>query len=743
MEGPRRLPKPSDRMLQAIVLGLVLQVALSGLSLAVQPSGGASSGVPDRFSAPQVAAGDSAVYAVNTGPDGERPVVGDDELVAVTAGWGEPTRSLAADGTYPWTIPLTLLLDFEPRDSDGPLPDGTPSPGGDLSVDLSLTVDYRVGSWTSAGTSVEVHSERGAEVVDALDIVFRTGEDIRWREDLNSPATPCGWHAPFHGSPTNVTHPLTSVGDCPGPNATLAADSVERVEGVGTVRFASQGSAGPRVWYAPGYPLPVKWSGPLAALGLGLEEQATLVMAGYDEGGGTPGTAPADAPTPWTVPTAPQEAWGPRERGLENVTFPLSDAYRTLLNRSEEVRGFREDHPDAYVARGWMYRDRDAANRPRTTWQIVLSDGDDRIERFVGRSAPVGSPTTGPAVQPPAHVWTRDEAPVDAPPLPSSYPHPSDRPPQLPVVHGEVLGSGTEGGYHPWEDPQPGYYAFEIACDDERCGSAEAVVEVGSMPPGTEEAAGQPRWSTNATTTVAGLTPDGRISYLRGTNDRASSQLYQDGGSPHAHATPGTDAGSRGLAFPDAETAAGISLVALLTSTLYYLWPKVKVLGASLYSRIGRDPADVLENDTRQRLFDIIEGEPGIHFRELRRRLETGAGLLEHHLEKLERAALVTEEAGDGYRCYFPSGRISRQVRKGAGTVRADSAREILGVLTDDDGLSGRAVADEVDLSPSAVSYHVDKLADAGFVAKDEDGQSLAIRLTTLGHRAVDELGLG
>lgn len=730
------------RLGQAVLLGLAIQVVLSGIAISVQPAGGDPVEPPSHLQVPPVRSGDLALYAVQGPGGGDPPAVAGQEVMAMAARWGERNHSLAADGTHRWTAPLTFFLDLGFGDwNNGP--GGAGSLGSQrLSVDLSVTVDYEVGSWRATGTTMEVWSHHGAEVAGT----FRLYEDdrLRWREDLADPTTPCGWHAPFHGRAANVTGPLAAVGDCPGPGGTLEAEAVDGLAGHETVRFASQGASPVEAWYSSSHPLPVMWSGPLSTLGFPVEKEATLVAAHLQPGDGPArAEAPNEAPPPWRVPTAPEAPWGPPEGDLPNVSFPLSEAYEVLVDRSPEVREFRQEHPDAYVARAWMYRDRDAAERPRTTWQVVLADGPDAVERFVGRSAPVDAPATDRQAQPPARVWTRDEAPVEAPPLPPRHPEPAQRPDALPVVAEVPIPRQGTGGYAPWEDPDPGYYSYRVGCAGEACRSVEAVVEVGAKPPASSTPAGERAWAANTSTIVAGLTPDGQISYLRGARDYGDASFERGTGAPNVQASPGSAVEPRNLALPDAGTAAGVSLVALLASALYYGWPKVKILAGGLYNRIGTDPDDVLENEQRQRILEIARDRPGVHFRELRRELDTGGGLLEHHLDKMLQANLLVEHDGDGYRCYFPAGAVDREVMEAAETLRSENAQAVLETLHEEPGASAKELAEELPLTPSGVSYHVDRLAEAGLVEKGRDGRSLALSLSDVGRRAIDELEIG
>lgn len=188
------------------------------------------------------------------------------------------------------------------------------------------------------------------------------------------------------------------------------------------------------------------------------------------------------------------------------------------------------------------------------------------------------------------------------------------------------------------------------------------------------------------------------------------------------------------------EAAAGVGLTAAVAAAFVLLWPKLKVLVAPLYTRLSRD--EILDNDARRRILEAVRSEPGIHFRGLQRRVDVGRGILEHHLDKLVEAGYLAEQSADSYRCYFPNGEVDRRVMEVADRLRADGARAVLQAVTRRPGASLTELAETANISSSTVGYHLDKLVEAGLVTKSRHGGRLAVDLTDLGTRAIDDLEL-
>src|SRR5688572_20993993 len=59
----------------------------------------------------------------------------------------------------------------------------------------------------------------------------------------------------------------------------------------------------------------------------------------------------------------------------------------------------------------------------------------------------------------------------------------------------------------------------------------------------------------------------------------------------------------------------------------------------------GVSTSDALESSRRRQLLAFVTDNPGIHFRELSRRADFGAGAVRHHLNVLRRTGLVIERA--------------------------------------------------------------------------------------------------
>jgi len=140
--------------------------------------------------------------------------------------------------------------------------------------------------------------------------------------------------------------------------------------------------------------------------------------------------------------------------------------------------------------------------------------------------------------------------------------------------------------------------------------------------------------------------------------------------------------------------------------------------------KLARDA--VLELETRRRLYDVIHASPGLHFRELERRLGLAYGTLQYHLEFLKKHGLVVEEKVGDYARFFPTGFRSIRERELLSLLRQKTVRHLLLFLLEKQGVRNRDLAQRLKLSASTVSWHIGRLVASGAVEQEvKDGETV------------------
>ena len=123
-----------------------------------------------------------------------------------------------------------------------------------------------------------------------------------------------------------------------------------------------------------------------------------------------------------------------------------------------------------------------------------------------------------------------------------------------------------------------------------------------------------------------------------------------------------------------------------------------------------------LDLENRRQIYQIIEKLPGIHFRELFRKLNISMGSLEYHLNVLERNNLIYPKKEGGYTRYFIKGKLGSENKELAAMLRNDRLRKMLFTLILNPGISHKALTDKLGWPKSTISFYLKKLLEKGVV---------------------------
>lgn len=130
-------------------------------------------------------------------------------------------------------------------------------------------------------------------------------------------------------------------------------------------------------------------------------------------------------------------------------------------------------------------------------------------------------------------------------------------------------------------------------------------------------------------------------------------------------------------------------------------------------------------SETRARIRQKIEREPGIHFRALTRGLELATGQVQYHLGRLDD---VSVERVNGRTHYYPPG-YDQWERTALALLRRETARDIVAALYDTGEARPATVADRVGIARSTLEHHLDGLVAGDIVRKDRDGNRVTLSL--------------
>jgi predicted transcriptional regulator len=154
---------------------------------------------------------------------------------------------------------------------------------------------------------------------------------------------------------------------------------------------------------------------------------------------------------------------------------------------------------------------------------------------------------------------------------------------------------------------------------------------------------------------------------------------------------------------------------------------------------------ELLNQDTRNAVYEVVKTNPGIHFREICRVMDKKMGVVQYHARLLEEAGLI-QSFGDGRykRFCVPEtlGSKDDQVftQKLVGFLQRGTSEQIIQILLNDatasengdhaTGTRHGVIAEALGLTSQAVTWHAKKLAQDGIIQVQKIGREKFYSLT-------------
>ena len=126
--------------------------------------------------------------------------------------------------------------------------------------------------------------------------------------------------------------------------------------------------------------------------------------------------------------------------------------------------------------------------------------------------------------------------------------------------------------------------------------------------------------------------------------------------------------------------------------------------------------SDILQLDTRRRLYELILASPGLHFREIARKLKYRTGVLVYQLEILEKQEMIVKRKDGYYTRYFVRDKMGPKEKKMISILRLKIPRNIVFFLYFHPDSCNKDMLEEFNIPPSTLSYYLRKMVDAGIL---------------------------
>jgi len=132
---------------------------------------------------------------------------------------------------------------------------------------------------------------------------------------------------------------------------------------------------------------------------------------------------------------------------------------------------------------------------------------------------------------------------------------------------------------------------------------------------------------------------------------------------------------------------------------------------------------DVLELETRRKIYDLIAKNPGLHLSKIAELLGMRISLVEYHLFYLEKNELLVPVDEAGYNRYYVKGEIGTADKKALALLRQNFPLRIVILLLKCDSSQHKELLQNLDCAPSTLSYHLKKLVKCGIVSVQSYGE--------------------
>jgi predicted transcriptional regulator len=146
-------------------------------------------------------------------------------------------------------------------------------------------------------------------------------------------------------------------------------------------------------------------------------------------------------------------------------------------------------------------------------------------------------------------------------------------------------------------------------------------------------------------------------------------------------------------------------------------------------------PSEEGRSQWAEALLTFVQRYPGVHLREIRRRLRIPIGTLDYHLYRLGREGLIAIRFSGGYKCAYPAvvpemgGPIPEPDQALLALLRQPVPRSLLLRLYLDGPTPPAGLAADLATTPQNLSYFLRRLETAGVLLREGTGPDRQVRL--------------
>jgi predicted transcriptional regulator len=169
-----------------------------------------------------------------------------------------------------------------------------------------------------------------------------------------------------------------------------------------------------------------------------------------------------------------------------------------------------------------------------------------------------------------------------------------------------------------------------------------------------------------------------------------------------------------------------LGIILAITKTEYFELIKSRITSIDKkYHRLSMD--EVLENENRNKIIDVILENPGIHFNELLRKTNLSPGNLVWHLDILETYKVVTKKRVMNYVSYFPYYQKNPISNLELKLQKSDLTLKILKLVKKNPGTWNSLITEKLKINRKTIAYHLTKLEELDLIKMEKEGRKKKI----------------
>lgn len=130
-----------------------------------------------------------------------------------------------------------------------------------------------------------------------------------------------------------------------------------------------------------------------------------------------------------------------------------------------------------------------------------------------------------------------------------------------------------------------------------------------------------------------------------------------------------------------------------------------------------------MELENRRAIYQVVARFPGIHLREVQKRLGLSMGVLEYHLNYMVKRGILSAQTHGYRKTYFVREDVQHPDKPTLALLRQEVPRRMIIYILLGEKRGFKEFVEEFGLSKSTVSFHLKKLTESGLVRTEKSGR--------------------